>query len=106
MPDYTKHASKATKINKQRKIIAFWDTKRKWLDTKRIKKEVVAKPSRPAASPLVQKTTPSYFVPKYILVSVIPEEQEPSFTEEELLKAMKKIVVHMSFLMMNQRLFK
>lgn len=57
---------------------------------KRIKKEVVAKPSRPAASPLVQKTTPSYFVPKYIPASVIPEEQEPSFTEEELLKAMKK----------------
>lgn len=54
------------------------------------KKEVVAKPSRPAASPLVQKTTPSYFVPKYIPASVIPEEQEPSFTEEELLKAMKK----------------
>ena len=35
---------------------------------------------------------------------MIPEEQEPSFTEEELLKAMKKIGVHMSFLMMNQRL--
>lgn len=107
LPDYTKHASKATK-NKQatKKIIAFLGRQKEMAGHKRIKKEVVAKPSRPAASPLVQKTTPSYFVPKYIPASVIPEEQEPSFTEEELLKAMKKIGVHMSFLMMNQRLFK
>ncbi|MGC3746438.1 hypothetical protein ACPTHV_16870, partial [Enterococcus faecalis] len=32
----------------------------------------------------------SYFVPKYIPASVIPEDLEPSFTEEELLKALKK----------------
>ena len=92
MPDYTKHASKATK-NKQatKKNNSLFGTPKGngWTQTYK-KKEVVAKPSRPAASPLVQKTTPSYFVPKYIPASVIPEEQEPSFTEEELLKAMKK----------------
>ncbi|MGH2152967.1 hypothetical protein ACQ1Z6_15875, partial [Enterococcus faecalis] len=54
------------------------------------KKEVVAKPSRTASSPLLEKTRASYFVPKYIPASVIPGEQEPSFTEEEMLKAMKK----------------
>ena len=97
---------KQRKINKQRKNNSLLGRQKEMAGHKRIKKEVVAKPSRPAASPLVQKTTPSYFVPKYILASVIPEEQEPSFTEEELLKAMKKIGVHMSFLMMNQRLFK
>ncbi|EHF1089842.1 TPA: hypothetical protein IU094_002351 [Enterococcus faecalis] len=86
LPDYTKHASKATKKNNS----LFGTPKGNgWTQTYK-KKEVVAKPSRPAASPLVQKTTPSYFVPKYIPASVIPEEQEPSFTEEELLKAMKK----------------
>ena len=92
LPDYTKHASKATK-NKQatKKNNSLFGTPKGngWTQTYK-KKEVVAKPSRPAASPLVQKTTPSYFVPKYIPASVIPEEQEPSFTEEELLKAMKK----------------
>ena len=97
---------KQRKINKQRKNNSLFGTPKGNGWTQTYKKEVVAKPSRPAASPLVQKTTPSYFVPKYILASVIPEEQEPSFTEEELLKAMKKIGVHMSFLMMNQRLFK
>ncbi|MDT2091213.1 hypothetical protein P7G40_03745 [Enterococcus faecalis] len=86
LPDYTKHASKATKKNNS----LFGTPKGNgWTQTYK-KKEVVAKPSRPVASPLVQKTTPSYFVPKYIPASVIPEEQEPSFTEEELLKAMKK----------------
>lgn len=83
---------KQRKINKQRKKnnSLFGTPKGNgWTQTYK-KKEVVAKPSRPAASPLVQKTTPSYFVPKYIPASVIPEEQEPSFTEEELLKAMKK----------------
>lgn len=32
----------------------------------------------------------SYFVPKYIPASVIPEEEGPVFTEEELVSAMKK----------------
>lgn len=32
----------------------------------------------------------SYFVPKYIPASVIPDEEGPKFTEEELVKAMKK----------------
>ncbi|HEM8316503.1 TPA: hypothetical protein ACMUAB_002365 [Enterococcus faecalis] len=92
LPDYTKHASKATK-NKQatkKNNSLFGTPKGNGCTQTYKKKEVVAKPSRPAASPLVQKTTPSYFVPKYIPASVIPEEQEPSFTEEELLKAMKK----------------
>lgn len=32
----------------------------------------------------------SYFVPKYIPASVIPEEKAPDISEEELIKAMKK----------------
>lgn len=85
LPDY--HASsqqRRTSINDLHQTHEFTGTTSRGVRIKR--KEV----TRPAYRSAERTQHPSYFKPKYVPASIIPDQQTPLFTEEELFTSMQK----------------
>lgn len=56
----------------------------------RNRKRTAAGPQRPASSIKTESNRGSYFTPKYIPASMIPDKKEDKYSEKELLNSMKK----------------
>lgn len=90
LPDYTAHNRESNVAPKKKQNLFGTNPSGGWTQTFKKKETTTTK------SALTTRQIPShdssYFVPKYIPASVIPEEVEagPVFSEEELLQAMKK----------------
>ncbi|MGK0551649.1 hypothetical protein ACSFB8_05000 [Enterococcus faecalis] len=90
LPDYALHSKESSSAAKKNPSLFGSNSSNGWTQTFH-KKET----SRSAVAPKTQSSTSyssSYFVPKYIPASIIPEEDatKPTFSEAELLQAMKK----------------
>lgn len=87
LPDYSNHHPVSNSKAKKRNL--FGSLPKKTANTFRSSGSSSSK-SNASISSNYSYNERSYFVPKYIPASVIPEETAPAISEEDLMKAMKK----------------